>query len=81
MQRYQPTANNPKSSGTEGFQRAIGKPFGRLRRGETPACGKDPLWLERPAGRSRPFGATMCKWLIKRREGRSCGSAKLQLLR
>ena len=37
MQRYQPTANNPKSSGTEGFQRAIGKPFGRLRRGETPA--------------------------------------------
>ena len=23
--------------GTEGFQRAIGKPFGRLRRGETPA--------------------------------------------
>ncbi|MBD9279874.1 MAG: hypothetical protein EGS70_05715 [Clostridiales bacterium] len=23
MQRYQPTANNPKSSGTEGFQRAI----------------------------------------------------------
>ena len=23
--------------GTEGFQRAIGKPFGRLRRGEIPA--------------------------------------------
>ena len=29
--------DNPKSGGAEGFQRAIGKPFGRLRRGETPA--------------------------------------------
>ena len=25
---HKPTANNPKSSGAEGFQRAIGKPFG-----------------------------------------------------
>ena len=43
---------------TEGFQRANGKPFGRLRRGETPACGKEQLRLERQAGWSRPFGAT-----------------------
>ena len=27
---------NPNSCGAEGFQRAIGKPFGRLRRGEIP---------------------------------------------
>ena len=30
------TANNPKSSGAEGFQRAIGKPFGCRRSGNSP---------------------------------------------
>ena len=51
--------------------RLFSLPFGRLRRGETPACGKDPLWLERPAGRSRPSGATMCKWWIEQLGGAS----------
>jgi hypothetical protein len=37
--RLSPTRANPKCSGAEGFQRAIGKPFGRLRRGET-LCSK-----------------------------------------
>ena len=37
--RSSPTRANPKCSGAEGFQRAIGKPFGRLRRGET-LCNK-----------------------------------------
>jgi hypothetical protein len=31
------TADNPKNGGAEGFQRASGKPFGRLRSGEIPA--------------------------------------------
>jgi hypothetical protein len=34
------------SDRAEGFQRAIGKPFGRLRRGETPAFGKKQLWSQ-----------------------------------
>ena len=29
------------------------------------------------ASRSRPFGATMCKWWVKRVGGRICGCAKL----
>ena len=32
---------------------------------------------ERPATRSRPFGATMCRRLIERLGGRVCGRAKL----
>ena len=51
--------------------RLFSLPPRRLRRGETPACGKDQLWLERPAGRSRPFGATMCKWWIEQLGGAS----------
>ena len=37
--RSSPTRANPKCSGAEGFQRAIGNPLGRLRRGET-LCSK-----------------------------------------
>ena len=42
----------------EGFQRAIGKPFGRLRRGETPATlktkphGENPLPAKQPSIRN-----------------------------
>ena len=32
-----PIKTNKQECAPEGFQRAIGKPFGRLRRGETPA--------------------------------------------
>ena len=32
---------------TEGFQRAIGKPFGRLRRGETPALTRESSMKEK----------------------------------
>ena len=46
----------------EGFQRAIGKPFGRLRRGEISCLQKRAAMSERPAVRSRPFGATIYKW-------------------
>ena len=35
-QRAVPAALNPTRCSAEGFQRAIGKPFGRLRRGEIP---------------------------------------------
>ena len=51
--------------------RLFSLPPRRLRRGETPACGKDQLWLERPAGRSRPSGATMCEWWIEQLGGAS----------
>ena len=51
--------------------RLFSLPPRRLRRGETPACGQDQLWLERPAGRSRPSGATMCKWWIEQLGGAS----------
>ena len=35
-----PIKTNKQECAPEGFQRAIGKPFGRLRRGETPAANK-----------------------------------------
>ena len=37
---------NKHGCAPEGVKGAIGKPFGRLRRGETPASGKAPLCLE-----------------------------------
>ena len=49
----------------------------RLRRGEIPAFRKRAAMSERPATRSRPFGATMCRRLVERLGGRVCGRAKL----
>ena len=62
---------------TEGFQRAIGKPFGRTRRCEIPCFRENPTMSGRHAIRSRPFGATICGKLDRAAWGRSCGSAKL----
>ena len=56
---------------TEGVEGASGKPPRRLRRGETPACGQDQLWLERPAGRSRPSGATLHRCWVEQLGGAS----------
>ncbi len=46
----------------EGVEGATAKPPPRLRRGEPPAFGKEPLWSARPAVRSRPSGATQHRW-------------------
>ena len=46
----------------EGVEGATTKPPPRLRRGEPPAFGKEPLWSARPAVRSRPSGATQHRW-------------------
>ena len=62
---------------TEGFQRAIGKPFGRARRREIPCLRKRATMVARPTMWSRPFGATICGKLDRAAWGRSCGSAKL----
>ena len=42
--------------------RLFSLPFGRLRRGEISCLQKRAAMSERPAVRSRPFGATICKW-------------------
>mgnify|MGYP001256563671 CR=1 FL=1 len=54
--------------------RLFSLPPRRLRRGETPACGKDQLWLERPAGRSRPFGATLHRCWVEQLGGAPAGA-------
>ncbi len=46
----------------EGVEGATAKPPPRLRRGEPPAFGKEPLWSARLAVRSRPSGATQHRW-------------------
>ena len=46
----------------EGVEGATTKPPPRLRRGDPPAFGKEPLWSARPAVRSRPSGATQHRW-------------------
>ena len=46
----------------EGVEGATAKPPPRLRRGDPPAFGKEPLWSARPAVRSRPSGATQHRW-------------------
>ena len=46
----------------EGVEGATAKPPPRLRRGEPPAFGKEPLWSARPAVRSRPSAATQHRW-------------------
>ena len=46
----------------EGVEGATAKPPPRLRRGEPPAFGKEPLWSARPAVRSRPSSATQHRW-------------------
>ena len=62
----------PLRCGCEAVQRATAKPSGRLRRGETHATKKtsSKRTISLDAGRSRPFGATMCKWWGKRVGGR-----------
>ena len=56
---------------------ASAKPPPRSRRSEIPAFRKRAAMSERPATRSRPFGATMCRRLVERLRGRVCGRAKL----
>ena len=56
---------------------ASAKPPRRSRRSEIPAFRKRAAMSERPATRSRPFGATMCRRLVERLRGRVCGRAKL----
>ena len=51
--------------------RLFSLPPRRLCRDEPPACGKDQLWLERPAGRSRPFGATLHRCWVEQLGGAS----------
>ena len=62
----------------EGVQRATAKPSGRLRRGEISLQQKDQHreTTSPDAGRSRPSGATMCKWLIKRLGGAPAGATR-----
>ena len=73
--------NKPINMGVqpEGFQRAIGKPFGRLHRGEIPCNKKDQqqgkrfsqCWSVAPIWRDNMQVVGRASW------GRSCGSAKL----
>ena len=65
------------AAGGEGVEGAIAKPPPRSRRSEIPAFRKRAAMSERPATRSRPFGATMCRRLVERLGGRVCGRAKL----
>ena len=59
---------------TEGFQRAIGKPFGRARRRETPASGKAPLCLEdMQSGRAHLARQYAASW-IERLGGAPAGA-------
>ena len=59
---------------TEGFQRAIGKPFGRARRREIPCFRESPTMSGRHAIRSRPSDATICKEWIKQLGGAPAGA-------
>ena len=61
----------PKSCGAEGVEGASAKPPRRSRRSEIPAFRKRAAMSERPATRSRPFGATMCRRLVERLGGAS----------
>ena len=75
------SCNKPINMGVqpEGFQRAIGKPFGRLHRGEIPCNKKDQqqgkrfsqCWSVAPIWRDNMQVVGRASW------GRSCGSAKL----
>ena len=52
--------DNPKSGGAEGFQRAIGKPFGRARRRDSPCNNENPVTWE--CARSSPEGDRKALW-------------------
>ena len=53
----------------EGEEGASAKPPPRSRRSEIPVFRKRAAMSERPATRSRPFGATMCRRLVERLGG------------
>ena len=61
----------------EGFQRAIGKPFGRLRRGEIPAFREKPLVIGKNSYSVAPIWRDTAQMLERAAWGRFCGSAKL----
>ena len=51
--------------------RLFSLPFGRLRRGEISCLRERAAMSARPAAWSRPFGATMCKYLVEQLGGAS----------
>ena len=61
----------------KGWRGRAQSPPPRSRRSEIPAFRKRAAMSERPATRSRPFGATMCRRLVERLGWRVCGRAKL----
>ena len=68
LQQQIQAADNPKSRGAEGVKgatadiRLFSLPPRLLRRGEIPCLPKRATMVANPAIRSRPFGATICKW-------------------
>ena len=77
LQQQSQAADNPKSCGAEGFQRAIGKPFGRLRRGEIPAFREKPFTIGKNSYSVAPIWRDTAQMLERAAWGRFCGSAKL----